>query len=88
MNMGGWRLSRSKWMNPFKITPDSSREKVCEDYEKYIRSKPELMESLKELSGKKLGCWCKPSLCHGDILIKLFREKLISHVPVGNITIQ
>ena len=28
-----------------------------------------------ELEGKELGCWCKPSLCHGDILIKIFRER-------------
>ena len=28
-----------------------------------------------ELEGKELGCWCKPSPCHGDILIKLFKER-------------
>ena len=28
-----------------------------------------------ELEGKELGCWCKPYLCHGDILIKLFKER-------------
>jgi hypothetical protein len=26
---------------------------------------------LHELKGKKLGCWCKPQACHGDILTKL-----------------
>ena len=28
-----------------------------------------------ELEGKELGCWCKPSPCHGDILIKLLKER-------------
>ena len=28
-----------------------------------------------ELEGKEIGCWCKPSPCHGDILIKLFKER-------------
>ena len=28
-----------------------------------------------ELEGKEIGCWCKPGPCHGDILIKLFKER-------------
>ena len=30
--------------------------------------------NLDELDGKILGCWCKPGPCHGDVLIKLFKE--------------
>ena len=35
--------------------------------------------------GKELGCWCKPSPCHGDILIKLFKERqgLLINTPSG-----
>lgn len=51
---------------------------VLEKYEKYIRDKlnkdPELVKELLSLSGKKLGCWCKPDNCHGDILLKLIQE--------------
>ena len=36
--------------------------------------KPELISSISELEGMNLGCWCNPSPCHGDILIKLFIE--------------
>lgn len=43
-------------------------------YEKYIRGS-DLYNSLDELKGKELGCWCKPNRCHGDILIKLLNEK-------------
>jgi len=28
------------------------------------------MDSLIELKGKTLGCWCHPKQCHGDILSK------------------
>ena len=33
------------------------------------------MNSLHELKGKQLGCWCKPGVCHGDVLVKLYNEK-------------
>ena len=44
-------------------------------YEKYVRNNPFLMFSLSELKDKNLGCWCAPSPCHGDVLIKLYKEK-------------
>jgi hypothetical protein len=31
-------------------------------------SQPALIAALGELRGKVLGCWCKPALCHGDVL--------------------
>lgn len=38
--------------------------KALELYEEHIRSTPELYNSLDELHGKDLGCWCHPQLCH------------------------
>jgi hypothetical protein len=38
-----------------------------------VEAKPELIAALPELSGKKLGCWCKPNPCHGDVLVDLFK---------------
>jgi hypothetical protein len=61
----------SLWQNPFKIGIDGTREEVIEKYREYILNKPELMERLNELKGKRLGCWCRPQKCHGDILIEL-----------------
>lgn len=29
---------------------------------------------LLELKGKRLGCWCKPAPCHGDVLVELIEE--------------
>lgn len=65
----------SKWGNPYVIGKDGNRKQVIEKYEEYIRNKPELLDSLYELVGKRLACFCFPKLCHGDILIKLMKER-------------
>ena len=66
-----------KWGNPFKAKKGNknSRRKCLERYEDHIRSDPDLFNAVIELEGKELGCWCKPFPCHGDILIKLFKER-------------
>ena len=70
----------SKWVNPFRVCDciGPSKEWILEDilrtYENYVRNNPSLKNSLHELKGKQLGCWCKPNQCHGDILIKLYNE--------------
>jgi hypothetical protein len=76
-------LPASKWGNPFKIGKDGTREEVIAKYEQYLVQNYQLMESLNELRGKTLGCWCKTKEnpdcpCHGDILVKhLYRPKTI-----------
>ena len=70
----------SKWGNPFRAknvndrNDQQAKSERLRQYEEYIRSKPELMNSLEELRGKVLGCWCKPEGCHGDVLMKLLNE--------------
>lgn len=66
----------SKWGNPFVIGPDGDRETVIKKYEEWVRNKPRLMESLTELQGKTLGCFCAPLPCHGDVLVRLVAEQL------------
>lgn len=58
----------SKWGNPFAIGRDGSREEVIEKYRQHLLSRSDLLESLHELRGKALGCWCSPQACHGDVL--------------------
>lgn len=58
----------SKWGNPFKIGVDGSRQDVIEKYRKRLRSNAALKKCLPELEGKRLGCFCKPLDCHGDVL--------------------
>jgi hypothetical protein len=64
----------SKWGNPFEIGKDGTRTEVIQKYEEYLLSNPELLKDLEELRGKVLGCWCKPSACHGDVLVKLLNQ--------------
>jgi hypothetical protein len=61
----------SKFGNPFTIGKDGDRNEVVAKYKEWIQTQPELLASLSELKGKVLGCWCAPSLCHGDILAEL-----------------
>ncbi len=71
-------LYDSPWANPYKITESQSREQVLKLYREYIEKKlesePILINKLLELRGKKLGCWCKPECCHGDILVELIKK--------------
>ena len=64
---------KSKWHNPYREADFGERQAV-ELYRKYIVKEPELMAALHELDGKRLGCWCKPLPCHGDVLVKLLDE--------------
>ena len=66
-------LEDSKWGNPFVMADDSDaeRERALHAYRSWVVDQPELMQSLEELRGKRLGCWCAPKACHGDVLVQL-----------------
>ncbi|MDG2428288.1 MAG: DUF4326 domain-containing protein [Acidimicrobiales bacterium] len=68
--------SASKWGNPFVLQDDSDdeRERVLDAYREWIVKQPELMGSLQELVGQRLGCWCAPLSCHGDVLVDLIHS--------------
>lgn len=64
--------------NPYKIGEDGSREEVIEKFRKYwyapeqskLRKKAKL-----ELTGKRLGCYCSPKACHGDIIAEFLNTQ-------------
>jgi len=62
----------SKWGNPFPITKENKREYVIDLYKVHldnlIKTGKITIEDLRELKGKKLGCFCKPKPCHGDVI--------------------
>jgi hypothetical protein len=67
----------SKWGNPYSHKQGTLAEfkvnttkEAIDAYERYLLSNKELFDSLVELKGKTLGCWCKPGPCHGDVLVK------------------
>jgi hypothetical protein len=53
---------------------DDERERVIAEYREWIVAQPELMASLGELRGLRLGCWCAPKRCHGNVLVELMEE--------------
>ena len=64
----------SPWGNPFS---KGSKEKNITDFREYAEKRNEREpEWLKPLRGKDLICWCKPSGCHGDVLIELANEQV------------
>jgi hypothetical protein len=63
-----------KWGNPFKIGPDGTRMEVIRKYKEWIVKQPELMAALPELRGFRLGCWCVPKACHGQVLVELLES--------------
>lgn len=68
----------SKWGNPFSHLDSAlaqfrvkTREEAIEKYGEWIMTQPKLLADLHELKGKTLCCYCKPQICHGDILVEL-----------------
>ena len=62
----------SPWGNPYIIGQDGTRSEVIAAYREWILSQPELVaKARKELTGKVLGCFCKPAPCHGDVLVEI-----------------
>lgn len=60
----------SKWGNPYTIGKHGNRVEVVRAFELYLLSNPNLLDSLHELRGKDLVCFCAPELCHGDVLLR------------------
>lgn len=58
--------------NPYVLKPGMDRGSTLFDYRKYFESKiasdPVFKERVIALKGKRLGCFCKPHACHGDII--------------------
>lgn len=57
--------------NPFYLKHDTEKERIncIEKYKKYYHVK-KLYNHIHILVGKRLGCYCKPKLCHGDFLVQ------------------
>jgi hypothetical protein len=67
------RFARSVFENGFKIGPGFDREQSIAAYRSLFYSDTWHGETLRSaaierLRGKRLGCWCAPLPCHGDVL--------------------
>ena len=61
--------------NPYKINEatGNTRDVVIAKYKNYlwqqIKTGRVSLDYLRSLNGKKLGCYCKPLACHGDVIV-------------------
>jgi len=58
--------------NPFRLSPGDDRAVVLDRYRVWflerIRTDGEFQRKVLALRGKRLGCFCKPAACHGDVI--------------------
>lgn len=79
--------------NPYEIGRDGSREAVIEKYERHlekalsapgrIRDEFERLVGLAEGRTLRLGCWCSPQACHGDVVKRKIEERLGGQPTAG-----
>ena len=65
------------YSNPFKLYSNTDRARylsLIKYSENLLTKNPQTLTS--ELSGKQLGCWCAPLLCHGVVLSILVNNPL------------
>lgn len=68
------------WGNPFRMGTHASRETVIRAFEAWMRESMDerarwIRAHIHELHGKRLGCYCAPLACHGDVLAKWAKVK-------------
>ncbi len=83
--IGRSRTKKFHFGNPFYIAGSMTRADSIDNFEVWIRGKgyhdlePErrdwILKNLHKLEGERLGDFCAPKRCHGDILIKLLKER-------------
>lgn len=73
---GGWTIWRQTAKGWEVYTSSASRALIVRTmldlYRIHVRRN--LRDRLPELVGKRLGCWCAPGPCHGDVLLELLVE--------------
>lgn len=84
--MPAYNLAASPLGNPYRLTDESKRAEVLEQYRRWLwrsikgatpdslADTPQMRELHRlyliwqETGALKLGCWCAPRLCHGDVI--------------------
>lgn len=67
--------------NPFTLmgSSDQERHMVLVQYrlwfEVKIKTDPEFKQRIQSLKGKRLGCFCKPKACHGDVIAEYLNKE-------------
>lgn len=58
--------------NPYRLGRDGGRQEVIEKFRKYfykrLEKDEEFRKNIAKLKGMRLGCFCSPRTCHGDVI--------------------
>jgi len=69
---------RTAFGNPFKMQTEADRGLVIARYRVWFYDRvgrdPEFRRAVLSLRGKKLGCWCAPKACHGDVIVEWLNQ--------------
>jgi len=69
---------RTLFGNPFKMHSESDRDLVIARYRVWFYARivrdREFRRAVLSLRGKKLGCWCAPKSCHGDVIVEWLNQ--------------
>lgn len=62
--------------NPFVLGVDGDRDEVIAKFRHWLTSSTctrsqWVRDHMGELKDKRLGCWCHPEACHGDVYVEL-----------------
>lgn len=66
-------LPKSQWANPYRIkraATDAERGLCLLRYVAYIQ-REKMWRNIATLEGQRLGCYCHPKSCHGDVLMQM-----------------
>jgi hypothetical protein len=65
--------------NPYRLHKGAAKGSTLQAYSQWIKKKvmaldTDVMTALLAIKdGDKLGCFCKPQVCHGDIIVKIVK---------------
>jgi hypothetical protein len=61
--------------NPFPMNSERDREEKIAQFENWVRNNSEMLRRIRELpENAVLGCYCSPKPCHGDVIVKIWKE--------------
>ena len=65
--------------NPFRVGKDGNRAEAIQKFRTYFDARIvndlEYKRRVLDLRGKRLGCFCKPQPCHGDVIAEWLESK-------------
>ncbi len=71
-SMGGWRLPASPFANPYRVQDVGGAARAVALFREHLRRNPDLVQrARRELTGKRLACFCTSGPCHAAVLAQV-----------------